>query len=396
MTWNRRTRLWISGGVVYAVLAIAASCGRDRSTAREWVGSIDTVGGRVIVHNPPEGVWGPENRGRLIETLRIGSVAGGGPDMFGSIRGIAVSERGEIAVLDEQAQDIRIFDPSGRHLRTVGRKGAGPGEFEGAVAIHYDALDRLWVVDVRNGRYEVFSPTGEYIRSTPRRAGVTYGDPGAFTQVGLLDPTPYFAPTGDMYRLYVVIDTAGAVVDTLPWIYTGDRNRLAGVPAAVAPYLPTTTSAAEPGGDVWLASTDKYTLFRRTALGDTVLVAELQVATPHLSADDRAAIDSIMARWTVPVNWSALGLGPQIVRSLHPDDQGNLFVRSNLARERAAYQFEMFDPQGRFLGVLEADVAFDRTAKVVFRGNAAYGVTRDSLDVPYVVRAAVQIPSDAR
>lgn len=392
MTYSRRARIRVCGGVVITALTMAASCGRDQSMAREWGGSIDTVGVRVIVHNPPEGVWGPERRGRLVEDLRIGSVAGDGPDMFGSIRAIAVSEKGEIAVLDYQAQDIRVFDPSGRYLRTVGRKGQGPGELQGAVAIHYDGMDRLWVVDVGNDRYEVFSPTGEHIRSTPRRAGVNLSDPGSFTENGFLDPTPYFSPTGDSYKFYVRIDTAGAVVDTLPWIYQGDRARLAGAPAAIAPYLRVTISTAEPGGTIWLASTDKYVLFRQTALGDTVLVTDLQAAVPDLSADDKATIDSIKSHWPVPVDWSLLGLGPQVIRSLHPDDHGNLFVRSNLAGGRAAHQFEMFDPQGRFLGVIESALAFDRTAKVVFRGGAAYGVTRDSLDVPYVVRAAIQIP----
>src|SRR6266542_1092390 len=63
---------------------------------------------------------------RFVQELRIGS-EGEGPDGFSDIRGIVVDRKGNLWVLEFSTQDIRVFDPSGKYLRTIGRKGKGPG-----------------------------------------------------------------------------------------------------------------------------------------------------------------------------------------------------------------------------------------------------------------------------
>ena len=60
--------------------------------------------------------------------LRIGSVDDG-PFTFGDISHITVSPRtGAVVVADYGS--LRIFAPDGSHLRSFGRKGEGPGEFQ--------------------------------------------------------------------------------------------------------------------------------------------------------------------------------------------------------------------------------------------------------------------------
>ena len=58
-----------------------------------------------------------------------------GPDLFGAIYSFDVDAWGRIFVLDDQAQEVRIFDPDGTFVRTVGKKGEGPGEFTSAVSV---------------------------------------------------------------------------------------------------------------------------------------------------------------------------------------------------------------------------------------------------------------------
>ncbi len=373
-------------------LALLASCGDAESDDRGWAGSIETVDGRVTVRNPPVGLWGAGEYGRMSSNLRIGALEGDGPDVFGDVTGIAVSLRGEIAVLDGQAQAVRVFGATGEYLRTIGRKGAGPGEFDRALAIHFDQDDRLWVVDAGNARYEVFDPEGRRLRRTPRGGGSTIGDPGAMTEGGLLDPLPHFGADGEILRYYVRVDSTGVVVDSLAPVTLGNLSQLRGVPAALAPFIPRVLTAADWRGDLWLASSDRYTLYRRGARGDTSVIAMLDVPEIGWGRGDQATVDSLLSSWPLPVDQARLGVGPQYLRSMSPDEYGNLYVRSNLPRDVEGSVFVMFDARGRYLGPVRANVVFADRPRVLFRGGAAYGVSTDEFGVEYVVRAQVQIP----
>ncbi len=56
--------------------------------------------------------------------LRFGSREGDDPNfIFGDIRGIQAASDGTIYVLDYSATEVRAFDPDGRYLRTISRRG---------------------------------------------------------------------------------------------------------------------------------------------------------------------------------------------------------------------------------------------------------------------------------
>lgn len=67
--------------------------------------------------------------------LRIGAANTDGPDAFGNIADIAMSPSGDIFVLDEQAQEVLIFDSNGRFVQSIGGVGDGPMEFRYANSI---------------------------------------------------------------------------------------------------------------------------------------------------------------------------------------------------------------------------------------------------------------------
>ncbi len=67
--------------------------------------------------------------------LQFGSAEGDDPNFtFGAIRVQAASD-GTIYVLDQQAAEVRVFDSDGRYLRTIVRRGEGPGEIGAANGI---------------------------------------------------------------------------------------------------------------------------------------------------------------------------------------------------------------------------------------------------------------------
>ena len=80
--------------------------------------------------------------------LQFGSLEGDDPNfLFGDIRGIQATNDGTIYVLDYQATEVRAYDPHGRYLRTVARRGEGPGEITEANGIILSGDTLLWMHD---------------------------------------------------------------------------------------------------------------------------------------------------------------------------------------------------------------------------------------------------------
>ena len=76
-----------------------------------------------------------------------------------------VDGKGFIYICDLQDLQIKVFDPDGRLVRTLGQKGAGPGEFLniGEIALLPD--DRLLVLDWEAHRISLFDTEGKFINS---------------------------------------------------------------------------------------------------------------------------------------------------------------------------------------------------------------------------------------
>lgn len=97
--------------------------------AAHWDGTVDTLpNGTMVVHIRGRGIWDAATAWRVVEEVRIGTLERTGPDLFGRISAIEVDRTGRIYVLESQAAELRVFEPSGRHVRTFGRRGSNPGD----------------------------------------------------------------------------------------------------------------------------------------------------------------------------------------------------------------------------------------------------------------------------
>ncbi len=126
----------------------------------QWKGSIEDKDGIRVVRNPSLPLYG-ELKLELKEDLSLGR-EGSPQEMFFRIRGLAVDRSGTIFISDMGNQRVQVFDASGTFLRTIGRKGQGPGEFEQPtnIVIGGDA-ENLYVLD--GPKIKVFGSDGKYI-----------------------------------------------------------------------------------------------------------------------------------------------------------------------------------------------------------------------------------------
>ncbi len=91
---------------------------------------------------------------------------------------------GVIAVANSGTHEIRLYDTSGTYLRSLGREGAGPGEFESLTWMGTIPGDSIMAWDHSLTRMSVFTRRGEFIRSLvpdPEPAGLFPQVYGAFS-----------------------------------------------------------------------------------------------------------------------------------------------------------------------------------------------------------------------
>ena len=89
--------------------------------------------------------------------------AEGDPDYeFSTIVAVLRLPTGDVAVADWSTQSIRVFDPMGKLIRKLGRRGAGPGEFRGIFDL-FLAGDTLIAYDGRLRRLTRFLATGALV-----------------------------------------------------------------------------------------------------------------------------------------------------------------------------------------------------------------------------------------
>ncbi|MEO8450341.1 MAG: hypothetical protein ABI647_11150 [Gemmatimonadota bacterium] len=71
---------------------------------------------------------------------------------------------GRIVAAGWGTQELRVFDSTGKSLETIGRIGAGPGEFEGFGWVFVGSGDTLYTFEPFNRRAQVFAPDGRFLR----------------------------------------------------------------------------------------------------------------------------------------------------------------------------------------------------------------------------------------
>jgi hypothetical protein len=154
--------------IALAVIAVLTACrSKEGGEAAEAVGypvRIETVDGVRTVLNPAfpkEGVV----RYELEEELVIGGEGAGAESVLNRPQDLKVDSQGNIYVLDWGDVDIKVFAPDGRRLRTVGRKGQGPGEFDTPAYFVLSDDDRIFLLSARQNRIIVLSDTGTYVSS---------------------------------------------------------------------------------------------------------------------------------------------------------------------------------------------------------------------------------------
>ena len=132
----------------------------------EWRGKIEVIDGVPCVSNPREPIY----KGTVIsleDQLRIGVAFGKEEYMFQEIGAFDVDDSETIYISDWKESRIKIFDKNGVYLKTLGRKGQGPGEFERINRLQIINHNMLLVFDGNMKRLSLFNLDGDFEKTIP-------------------------------------------------------------------------------------------------------------------------------------------------------------------------------------------------------------------------------------
>src|SRR5438876_10543302 len=105
--------------------------------------------------------------GKVLMTLGKAGVAGDGPDTFNQPSAALIAPNGDIFVADGHGgnTNARIvkFSKDGKFIKTWGKKGTAPGEFDTPHALAFDSRGRLFVGDRGNNRIQIFDQDGKLL-----------------------------------------------------------------------------------------------------------------------------------------------------------------------------------------------------------------------------------------
>jgi hypothetical protein len=145
---------WNQSGILALLMLVTAT-----GAAFGWEGEITKPDGVTTVINPETPAYG-ENRQEMREMWRHG----GEEDeevFFGTIAEFLHDADGNIYLLDGQLSEIQVFDPQGELLRTIGRQGEGPGEFQNGADMFWGPNGQIGVVQAWPGKIVMITPDGD-------------------------------------------------------------------------------------------------------------------------------------------------------------------------------------------------------------------------------------------
>jgi len=380
-------------GFLVSILFLTAACAGGDAAGE----------GPEVVRRDSAGVAVVESRGgdrpldwSFQEVLRLGG-ADDGPEAFYQPT-VATDARGRIYVLDRGEHRVSVFDTAGRHLRTFGREGGGPGELQmpGQLAVTADGV--VAVQDWGKHALVRWDSAGQPIEQFRLRSPMLYD----LRSVGARLAGEYVTMAG-------FGETADSTRHTLTFLSADENDSTAVARAAVAPGREIDLGCVRIGSMAplfqpdlaWGVAGDRfviadgaaYELELRDGRGElqglvrrdvAPTASTLELATREVGDSMRVTFGGGRGCAAAPdkvVEQRGYAETVPAVRSVVGAPGGGWWVFRGVG-ERDAQTMDVFAADGAYVGTLPADAPHPQT---FLSDDLLVTIERDEFDLPYVV-----------
>ena len=377
-------------------LIAAASCRPARSPAST---TRDSLGSQSVENQTPVQADAPW----MLDSLPVVDLGGAG-DPTEEFSGVVLPFRlsdGRVVVANGGTNELRFFGPGGGWLKTVGRKGSGPGEFEQLGWLDLGVGDTLRTYDWSLRRLSVFTAHGDFQRLiTPRSE--------SFRPVGVLADgrllalsQTVFTPSSksgagrDSMQLQVY-DADGVLRDSLGrfpgnehLVETGPNSvRVSGLPfgknliVVVGPGRLYVGTADGPEFTLLKPDGAPEKIVRWTAAPVPVTPADIEAHVAAVGEGWRPGEEAMRDQFLKMVRRAPFPKWKPAYAGLLVDPDGSIWVRGYTEPDpEAPTEFEVFDAAGRWLGRVGMPARFIPTQ---IRDGFVTGTWKDPDDVLHV------------
>lgn len=144
-----------------AAAAVAAGCAGEAGGAADDAVVRDSAGIRIVESGTTDPRLLTLNPEPVVE---IGEMEGAPEYQLHDVQHVTRLSNGTVVIANNGSSEVRFYDDAGRHVRSSGRRGGGPGEFEYIAYMRRLAGDTIMIWDARNRRVTLIGPDGTYIR----------------------------------------------------------------------------------------------------------------------------------------------------------------------------------------------------------------------------------------
>jgi hypothetical protein len=345
---------------------------------------------------------GPAGR----STDDLAHVATSGPDAeFTHVRSIDVDSRGEVYVSDFPDARITVLSGDGSVVRTIGRKGQGPGEYQFISNVQLLGGDSLLVYDQGLNRVTVYSPGADRVAYTVNFSQASRKPPPYWVRK-LPDERAFlaayrtpFAASGDpaldanRREVLALLNEDGSIRRDSLVVFPGEEFLVVRRPGAVSvgpnPFGRRGVFGVGAGSRIYVGWTDGVDIDVYSPEGSRLADLRAPSEPPRVTGDDvRAAEADLRPEFkrvlsaAVPETWPAM-------RGIVVDDRDRLWVMLTGPRKRGEEGL-VLNSAGERVASLRLPDGLDIR---VIRGGLAYSVESDTDGVPHVAIHRLTHPS---
>lgn len=301
--------------------------------------------GVTVVYNPkhPKSQPGMPKRLALIEDLCIGDETEDENYMFSVIRSVQVDDDEDIFVLNWKPKCIKVFDREGRHIRTFGKVGQGPGEIQDPLRMYLAGGNDITILDWANHRFSYYSKagkclkeidTGKYAfmgRAMADSQGYIYGDYVSFSEETELE--------------LIKFDSSFKPIKTIATIERTTNPR--------------ELNLLSDGFSFQVSRNDELIYGKRSKYKFYILNQDGELTRQIIKDYDKIKISDKDKKAMIKEEFGEQGI-PAAYTITFPrhyppfqnficDDKGRLFVRTYVHDDRSQVYYDVFDAQGRYI-----------------------------------------------
>lgn len=343
---------------------------------------IRTENGVQVVYNPknPVPLPGTPREIQLRQDLCIGDEEGVEDFIFSQIRSVQVDEEENIYVLDSKEVCVKVFDKNGKHIRTFGKMGQGPGEIQLPMRMYLVSGKEIMIYDSGNSRLSFYSLEGKCLKEIP---------------------------TGKYFFSRAIPDSKGNIITQL--LVPGDRFvnevkkfdsnlnpvvTVGSIEQEIAPNVidmvtPTLNVRVMKNDNIAWGYSEKYEVFIVSPEGKTLRKIVKDYKPVKITDKEKEQLIKDGFGDQGPPS----GVKLEFPKNHYPyyfficGDEGRIYVRTYEKDREGNFKYDVFDPEGRYIAnFFLPDIDF----LYVVKNNKIYTmVWEDEKGIPVVKRYAV-------